>query len=156
MPQTIPGLKLPTEIPLKIQTNSARIPALCQHRPFNDRLMILYFAADLLWASRIKATADALGLPARPVRNLEMLNARFADSTPAALVADLDKPDIALALIAAAANHAPKPRIVAWGPHVEKDTLQRARDAGADEVLTRGAFDHNLEEILLRLAASNR
>jgi len=118
--------------------------------------MTLYFAADLLWASRIKATADALGLAARPVRNTDMLLARFADSAPVALVADLDNPQVALTLIAAAANHAPKPRIVAWGPHVEKDTLQRARDAGADEVLTRGAFDHNLDEILLRLAASNR
>lgn len=118
--------------------------------------MILYFAADLLWASRIKATADALGLAARPVRTTDMLEARLADSAPAALVVDLDKPDVALALIAAAAGRTPKLKIVAWGPHVEKVTLQQARNAGADEVLTRGAFDHNLEEILLRLAASRQ
>lgn len=120
--------------------------------------MVLYFAADLLWASKIKATADAVGVAARPVRTIEMLDARLADSEPRAILVDLDKPDVALALIARlrapgadAKNLAV--RIVAWGPHVEKELLQRARDAGADEVLTRGAMDHNLGEILLALGA---
>jgi hypothetical protein len=44
-------------------------------------------------------------------------------------------------------------RVIAFGPHVEKDALQAARNAGADEVLTRGALDHHMEEILLKLAA---
>ena len=44
-------------------------------------------------------------------------------------------------------------RLVAWGPHVAKDLLQQARTAGADEVLTRGAMDHNMQEILLALHA---
>ncbi len=120
--------------------------------------MILYFAADLLWASRIKATADALGLPARPVRTLEMLEARLADTEPVALLADLDKPETALVLInrlrAPSASERDRAiRIVAWGPHVAKDVLQSARDHGADEVLTRGAFDHNLQDILLKLSS---
>ena len=119
--------------------------------------MVLYFATDLLWASRIKATADAMGVACRPVRTIEMLDARLADSAPTALLVDLTTPEVAMALI----EHLRKPdasaarrvRIVAFGPHVEKDVLQRARDAGADEVLTRGALDRNLEEILLSLAA---
>jgi hypothetical protein len=44
-------------------------------------------------------------------------------------------------------------RCLAWGPHIARDLLQAARDAGCDEVLTRGAFDHALPEILLRLDA---
>jgi hypothetical protein len=40
---------------------------------------------------------------------------------------------------------------MAWGPHVAKDLLQAARDAGADEVMTNGAMEHNLEDVLLRL-----
>ncbi|MBX3409731.1 MAG: hypothetical protein KF859_07575 [Phycisphaeraceae bacterium] len=119
--------------------------------------MILYLASDLIWASKIRATADALGIPVRPVRSLEMLEARLADSSPAALLADLDAPEAALSLIARLRAHwaddkARAVRIIAWGPHVEKDLLQQARDAGADDVLTRGAFDHNLEHILLSLS----
>ncbi len=143
--------------------------------------MILYLAADLLWASKIKATADALGLSCRPVRNMEMLEARLADSPVKALIVDLDVAEMALAMIgrvkqrgvgrqasgigknqdeAAASSpdaHGPAPdaspiRVLAFGPHVEKNTLQAARDAGADEVLTRGAFDHHMDQVLVKLA----
>lgn len=121
--------------------------------------MILYLAADLLWASRIKGAADALGLPARPVRTLEMLEARLADSSPTAILLDLEKPDEALAMIArlrgpAADAKARAIAILAWAPHVEKDLIRQAKDAGADEVLPRGAFDRHLPELLLRLAQS--
>jgi CheY-like chemotaxis protein len=118
--------------------------------------MILYAAADLLWASKIKGTADALGVAARPVRTFEMLDARLAEGGVRALVVDLDKGDDALALIRRvredAREHVRTIRVLAWGPHVAKDLLQQARDAGADDVLTRGAFDHSMDDILLRLA----
>jgi hypothetical protein len=121
--------------------------------------MILYLAADLVWASKIKATADALSIACRPARTLEMLQARLADSDVKALVADLDKPEEALQMIAFLRRPEASPkergvRVVAWGPHVAKDLLQAARDAGADSVMTRGSFDHDLEEILLRLQSA--
>ncbi len=120
--------------------------------------MILYAAADLIWASKIKGVADSLGIPARPVRTLEMLEARLADTAPVALLVDLDKGEDGLALIRRLrANDSTgahqKVRILAWGPHVEKQLLQSAREAGANEVLTRGAFDHGLQDILLRLGS---
>jgi CheY-like chemotaxis protein len=119
---------------------------------------ILYLAADLLWASKIKGTADALAIPARPVRTLEMLEARLADTDAKALLLDLEKPDESLQMIArlrgpSATDRDRSIRLIAWGPHVAKDLLQQARTAGADEVLTRGAFDHNMQEILLALHA---
>jgi len=143
--------------------------------------MILYLAADLLWASKIKATADALGLPCRPVRNMDMLEARLTDSPVKALIVDLDVAEMALAMIGRVKGIGPrasgigeemKPgsigspdvqrsmpdaaasiRVLAFGPHIEKNTLQAARDAGADDVLTRGAFDHHMDSVLMKLAA---
>lgn len=120
--------------------------------------MLLYLAADLIWATRIKGVAEALGLPARPVRSLEMLEARLADSRVSAILLDLEKPDEALAMIgrlrgAGASEQDRSVRILAWAPHVHKDLMQQARDAGADEVLPRGAFDRNLGEIMLKLSA---
>jgi hypothetical protein len=112
--------------------------------------MILYAAADLIWATKIKATAEALGVACRPARTIEMLEARLADSPVTALLVDLDKGEEALALVTRGRQAGV--RVLAWGPHVAKELLQGARDAGADEVLTRGAFDHGLEEILLTLA----
>lgn len=124
--------------------------------------MILYLAADLIWASKIKATADALGVACRPVRNMEMLEARLADSEVRALVVDLDVAEMALTMVrrvkgdgkadgGAGKEMGKAIRVLAFGPHVVRDALQAARDAGADEVLTRGAFDHNMDDILIAL-----
>lgn len=113
---------------------------------------ILYAAADLLWASKIKATADALGIPSRPVRTLEMLAARLADTTPAAFLVDLDKGEDALALIRAARSASAGLRIISFGPHVAKDLLQASRNAGATDAMTRGSLEHHMDDVLLSLA----
>lgn len=142
--------------------------------------MIVFYASDLTWGVKIKSTAETLGVPARPVRSIDMLEARLADSPVVAFIADLAAPEVALALIervddenrrrsenpapGTAAPAAPADpdregaaprtrqiRILAFGPHVEVDALQRARDLGAHEVMPRGAFSHNLPDILVRL-----
>lgn len=119
--------------------------------------MILYAAADLIWASRIKQTADALALPCRPVRRLDMLEARLAEGGVRALILDLDTMDLCLELTARlrgseAGDIESAVRLVAFGPHVREDLFEQIRQAGADEVLTRGHFDRNLPEILSSLA----
>lgn len=119
--------------------------------------MILYMAADLIWATRIRCSAEALGITARPVRDLEALKARLHDSEPVALLVDLDNAPLAIEMIRHLRGDSNNERhlrirLVAWGPHVAKDLLQQARHAGADEVLPRGVFEHHLDEILLRLA----
>lgn len=133
--------------------------------------MLVYSASDLAWGVRVKSTAEALGLPARPVRTLQMLEDRLADSPVRALVVDLDHEDqdLSLGLIRRAARENARPaapkadnpgpgprpriRILAFSPHVHRELMQNARDAGADEVLPRGAFAANLPEILLKLSA---
>lgn len=119
--------------------------------------MILYLASDLVWATKIKAMAEDLGLAARPVRTLEMLEARLADSPVTAFIADLEKPEEALAMLArlrgpGSDDKARAIRTIAFGPHIAKDRLQQAREAGADDVMPRGAFDHHLADILMNLA----
>ena len=120
--------------------------------------MLLYLAADLIWATKIKGTADALGIPARPVRTLEMLESRLADSQVTGMVLDLDKPEEALVFISRLRGERASPgerliKLLAWGPHVAVELLQQAKTAGADVVMTRGAFDHKMPELLKELAA---
>jgi hypothetical protein len=139
--------------------------------------VILYLAADLLWATRIKSTADSLGIPCRPVRNLDMLEARLADSQPRALIIDLDSGPIAFELIrrirsgplsGATGSSLPVPNtlgtrstghpnihILAFGPHVATDLFAAAKQAGADALLARGAFSARLPQILQQLAANH-
>ncbi len=125
--------------------------------------MILYFAGDLMWASKIKAEAEANGLTARPVRTLDMLEARLAEYAPPhadpvkALVVDLDvseeQADVPLALIRRAKAAGPGLAIVAFGPHVAVERLRGAKAAGATSVMARGALSARMGSILKALAA---
>jgi hypothetical protein len=123
--------------------------------------MVLYCAADLLWATRIKGTADDLGVACRPARNADMLRSRLADSEVRGLIVDLEAGEVALELIRITRSEARTGpdsaawtgRIVAFGPHVATEAFEAAREAGADAVLARGAFDRRLGEILRELAA---
>lgn len=127
----------------------------------NDTLLpvILYLASDLLWATRIKATAEDLGLAARPVRSMEMLEARLKDTEPTGMVLDLESPDVAMEILgrlrgSTAGEQERAIKLVAFAPHVKVDVMKAARAAGADEVMPRGAFDHGLAGILTRLGAT--
>jgi hypothetical protein len=119
--------------------------------------MIIYLAADLLWASKIKSTAEAIGIPARPARNGQMLTDRLADSPVTAILLDLDAGPVAFELlqIATAARSATTPpkaiRICCFGPHVQADELRQAKAQGADVVLARGALHANLPGYLTSL-----
>jgi hypothetical protein len=122
--------------------------------------VILYCAADLLWATRIKGTADALGIPCRPARTPEMLAARLADSDVRGVIVDLEAGEGALAVIRAMRASPPKAAVerpipvVAFGPHVGVEAMESARREGADRVMARGAFDRGLVEILTWLEKS--
>lgn len=123
--------------------------------------MVVYLASDLIWATKIKSTAQAIGVEARPVRDLGMLEARLEDADPSALILDLEAPEVAMEMIGRlrgsdATEHDRSVRILAFAPHVNRDLIDEARRLGADEVLTRGAFDHDLPEILLTLTARSR
>lgn len=115
--------------------------------------MILYAAADLVWATRIKSLADDMGVPCRPARNEKMLRDRLSDSPVRTLLLDLDAPEQARELLAVlrgpdAGERERAVKIIAWGPHVAVDLLAETRAAGADEVMTRGAFSNALPGIL--------
>jgi hypothetical protein len=122
--------------------------------------MVCFCAADLLWATKIKSTADTLGISCRPVRNLDMLEARLVDSPVRALIVDLEAGETALALIrrlraGALDEQAKSIRILAFGPHVAIDMLRSAKHAGADTVLARGAFASRLPDLLRQLAGDS-
>lgn len=135
--------------------------------------MIAYLASDLLWGTKIKLTAEAAGISARPVRSREMFQARLNDSEVRGLVLDLDSPEVAMELLdmvrslhrpsgarnplekqeESGAPAARRIRVAAFGPHVETELLRKAGELGADLVLTRGAMERSLERVLRELDA---
>lgn len=122
--------------------------------------MIGFIASDLIWSSRIKATADAVGLKSKRLFNPDGLAALIAAGPVELVLVDLESEDRD-ALIGAlrGPDATPEARSIptlAWGPHVLVEQIQAARDAGIDAVVTRGAFSNRLESILERVAAGER
>lgn len=124
--------------------------------------MILYLAADLIWATRIKGAAEAVGVQARPVRSVEMLEARLAEypgpGRIKALIVDLDASEAALAMVGRLRGPDASPterviRVLAFGPHVAVELFAAVKKAGADVVMARGAFGGRLPEVIGALAA---
>ena len=132
--------------------------------PYTLSTMIVYACKDLIFATKIGSTAEVLGVPARPVRNRSMLQARLdriddgkVCEAVTGLMVDLELGEIGLELIgcavewraeAGAVENSTVPRVIAFGPHVMTQTLDDAERRGADVVMTRGAFTRQLPELI--------
>ncbi len=121
--------------------------------------MIVYCCPDLLFATKIRSTAEALGLTSRPARDAQTLQNRLnrvddgkGNGAVSGVVVDLDLGELGLAMVEQAKRHDPGLLVVAYGSHVAVDALQAARKRGADFVMPRGALAANLPAMLERLA----
>ncbi len=123
--------------------------------------MIVYCCHDLIFATKIHSTAEALGLVCRPARDEAALRARLdriddgkAYDVVDAVIVDLTMGEAGLVLIRVAKGHAAGPHVIAYAPHVEVELLGSAGEAGADRVMPRGAFAAQLPQLLQACSAS--
>ena len=103
---------------------------------------ILLLCRDLMFLSKVTATARAAGVNVQVVRDPTMLPA-----VGTRLFVDLNQ---AGALEAAATwKGATGGQVVGFVSHVDTDAIARARQAGLDQVLPRSRFTADLERLLL-------
>lgn len=118
--------------------------------------MIAFVASDLIWASRIKATADAAGVPAKRVFNPAGLADLIETGAVRLILIDLESEDAEAVIGAirgpAASERARATPALAWAPHVLVDRMEAARAAGVERVVPRGAFSTRLESIVAEAA----
>jgi len=109
---------------------------------------ILLVSSDLLASSRLAGVARATG------DTLDVASpAGFPDATDYDLVlVDIQACPEPAAVIARSRSAAPTGRVLAFGPHVWKDRLEQAVQAGADAAVTRGEVLEGLATILARFA----
>jgi DNA-binding NarL/FixJ family response regulator len=114
---------------------------------YNIVMLGLLLCDDLIFASRIMATARASGHAMKVARSPEMLQTLAREETPGGVIIDLAHPGMRLEhlLPFLAANCDPRPYVVAYGSHVDAAGLKAARDAGCDLVLPRSKFVEELE-----------
>ncbi len=115
-----------------------------------DTPLALLLSDDLMFTSRITGTARDLGLTVKVARSPEVLLSLARQQTPRCVLLDLANPGLVLTdflrQLAEACN--PLPRLVAYGSHVDTETLRAARAAGCDPVLPRSKFVEELPKML--------
>jgi hypothetical protein len=110
-------------------------------------LMVL--CRDLLFASKITSAAQAAGAPVKLLRDAAKLNEQ--PSQARRLIVDLSQDGFLDA--AAAWKQKTGGHVTGFAGHADTQTLDRARDAGLDAVLSRGEFAATLADVVHRSTA---
>ena len=111
---------------------------------------IAALAADLMFGSRIRATAESLGVPVAMASGSRQLIGLAAQLQPDLIIVDLDTRALDIPVTIGALHEAsPASEILAYVSHVRADAIESARAAGA-KVLARSAFTRMLPDILRR------
>jgi DNA-binding NarL/FixJ family response regulator len=111
---------------------------------------MIALTADLFFRSKIEETAKALGLE-RPrfASNAEQAGAlAAAHETGDIVFVELGPRTGGVEAIARIHAASPSARIVAFGSHVDTETLERARELGASEVMARSRFVQEMGRLM--------
>lgn len=113
--------------------------------------MVLCVVDDILFTSKIRAAAGALGVTVAFEKQSDAVTTRVAAEAPTLVIFDLDaarlRPiETIAALKSAAATRGV--RTLGYVSHVQADRIAAARAAGIDDVRARSAFVAHLGDIL--------
>lgn len=115
---------------------------------------VVAFVPDLMDRSKVAAAAGDRVVFVATTAALEAALGPGADvdadggSGPVDLVVvDLGRPGV-LDVLGQRAHLEPRPRVIGFGSHVDRDLLAAARSAGCDEVLARSTFFGRLGDLL--------
>jgi CheY-like chemotaxis protein len=113
--------------------------------------MILAVVDDLMFTSKIKTTANQLGVAVAFARSADGALAQMRTEAPSLVILDLNSPRTSPLTIVSAMKQDPALaaiRTVGFASHVQVDVINAARAAGVDDVMARSAFTQNLADIL--------
>jgi PleD family two-component response regulator len=113
--------------------------------------MILAVLDDLMFTSKIRTTANQLGVPIAFARSADAALAEMRKAPPSLVILDLNNPRTnPLAIVGAMKQDAALASVptLGYASHVQTDVIDAARRAGVGEVLPRSAFAMRLAEIL--------
>ncbi len=112
---------------------------------------VLILCDDLIFTSKIAATARAHGMGASVARTQGSLITKLLTDAAACVIVDLHNSTLDWAALFPALGES-RPRFVGFGSHVDKAALDAARSGGCDLVMPRSQFVKLLETDLPKWA----
>jgi CheY-like chemotaxis protein len=113
--------------------------------------VVFAIVEDMFFASKIRATAEALGVEVFFLRSQGALTDKAKDKKPDLILVDLhnQKLDtVELARELKEKDEVGDAKLLAFFSHVETELQRKALEAGFDHVLPRSVFSRELSEIL--------
>jgi hypothetical protein len=110
----------------------------------------LLLTSNLIFSSKVTGTAQALGFRVDVVGRPEAVPERLSAGGYRCLLVDLGTPGLKIDALLTALPAEGRPRVLAFGPHVEVALFEAARAAGCDEVLPHSRFSGDLPNLLRR------
>ena len=116
-----------------------------------DNSRVIAAVDDMFFAAKIRGAAAGVGREVEFVKSLEQLEEKISKAPVSLIIIDLnsermDSIDIIRVLKSNPGSSGI--RIIGFLSHVQVDLMQRAREAGCDEVMARSSFSRRLTEIL--------
>ena len=107
------------------------------------------FVDDMFFASKIRATAEALGVQIVSLRTVDAMVQKLADEKPDLVIFDLHNRKVdALRAARELKTRAHEVPVLGFFSHVEIELQRSALAAGFDRVIPRSAFTRDLPQIL--------
>ena len=113
--------------------------------------IVLAIVDDMFFASKIRATAEAVGVEVSFPRTVEKLLEKAREARPALIVVDLHNTKIdpdALGRELKSNDNLKAIPLLGFFSHVHADLQQNAKAAGFDKVIPRSVFARDLGQIL--------
>lgn len=110
--------------------------------------VVLVAIADLLFASKVGATARSLGLPYERASRKAALADEVARTGARRVLVDLGGVPDAIDAVSAVRQQHPSVEVVGYCSHTLVPLMERARAAGCQRVLSQGELAQQLPELL--------
>jgi DNA-binding response OmpR family regulator len=110
--------------------------------------VIVALPADLIFAARIRASAESVGTHVIVAKNPADLLLKLSEHQVRMVILDLDHRGLAITETVQQIKATSSAPLLAYVSHTQEAAIREAREAGADKVIARGAFAKQLAELL--------
>lgn len=117
-------------------------------------MSVLFVSSDLMFGSQVSFAAERAGVTVQTAPNIASISDKLAAGTPRLVILDLGTIGNSVGEIAPTfAALSPRPTVIAYASHVQEGLLDLARQAGCDQVLSRGQFNAQMAALIQEFAA---
>jgi CheY-like chemotaxis protein len=109
---------------------------------------VLLVCGDLFFSTQLRSSAEQASAHVELELQGSHAALRAATGRYDVVIVDLESPGLDIGRLMSSLPDLDRPRVIAFGPHVQEQRLAAARAAGCDHVVSRGQIARGIAELL--------